>query len=44
LTSDHAFHQIAGSDPKSKGKIVTASAKHAIPLDDAEAGFDNFNK
>jgi methyl-accepting chemotaxis protein len=44
LTSDHAFHQIAGSAPKSKGKTITASAKHAIPLDDAEGGFDDFNK
>ncbi len=41
-TSDHAFHQIAGSAPKAK--TVTASAKHAIPLDDADANFDNFNK
>jgi len=44
LTSDHAFHQIAGSAPKSKGKTVTASAKRAIPLDDSEGGFDDFNK
>jgi methyl-accepting chemotaxis protein len=44
LASDHAFHQIANGNQKSKGKAVTASARHAIPLDDAEAGFDNFNK
>jgi methyl-accepting chemotaxis protein len=44
LASDHAFHQIAGGAPKSKSKTVTASAKHAIPLDDADTNFDTFNK
>ncbi|NLH16432.1 MAG: methyl-accepting chemotaxis protein [Phycisphaerae bacterium] len=51
LTSDHAFHQIAGGDSNSKTKDKTATAsahsasKHAIPLDDdTEAGFDDFNK
>ena len=43
LTSDHTFHQIAGGAPKAKAKTVTASAKHAIPLDDAETNFNNFN-
>ncbi len=46
LTSDHTFHQIATGGkkaPKATAKTMTASAKHAIPLDDAEAGFNNFN-
>ncbi|NLH16430.1 MAG: hypothetical protein GX455_07625, partial [Phycisphaerae bacterium] len=46
LASDHTLHQIAGGESKSKtkAKTITASAKHAIPLDDAEENFDNFNK
>jgi methyl-accepting chemotaxis protein len=46
LTSDHAFHQIAGGGkkaPKAKAK-TTVSAKHAIPLDDDGKNFGNFNK
>jgi methyl-accepting chemotaxis protein len=46
LTSDQTLHQIAGGKKASKAtaKTVTASVKHAILLDDAEAGIDNFNK
>jgi methyl-accepting chemotaxis protein len=44
LTSDHTLHQIADGAKKTGSKTATTSARHAIPLDDDEAGFDNFNK